>query len=217
MNFNQTLTERVTDLVVAALRDIQYREKSIPISISARHVHLTKEMIAQLFEDNYQLHPLKDLSQPNQFAAEETVELIGPKGSIQKVRILGPERSHSQVEISLSDARKLGIKVPVRSSGNLTGTPGIRLRTSMAEIALEQGLIIADRHIHMTMRDAEKFLVQNGEKVDIVVEGIKGGVFSGVTIRISEDYCLDCHLDTDDANAFQIQPGQRALIKKPLP
>ncbi|MDF2631502.1 MAG: Propanediol utilization protein [Caproiciproducens sp.] len=217
MNCNQTVIEHVTALVVAALQDIEYREKSIPISISARHIHLPKEMIAQLFGENYQLHPLKDLSQPNQFAAKETVELIGPKGSIQKVRILGPERSNPQVEISLSDARKLGIEAPVRSSGNLNGTPGIRLRTPMAEIVLNQGVIIADRHIHMTARDAKRFLVQDGEKVDVVVGGVKGGVLGGVTIRVSEDYCLDCHLDTDDANAFQIQPLQRALIKKLLP
>ncbi len=217
MNCNQTVIEHITALVVAALQDIEYREKSIPISISARHIHLPKEMIAQLFGENYQLHPLKDLSQPNQFAAKETVELIGPKGSIQKVRILGPARSHPQVEVSLSDARKLGIEAPVRSSGNLNGTPGIRLRTPMAEIVLNQGVIIADRHIHMTMSDAKRFLVQDGEKVDVVVEGVKGGVLGGVTIRVREDYCLDCHLDTDDANAFQIQPLQRALIKKLLP
>lgn len=214
MNDNQMAIERITELVVAALRDIEYREKSIPISISARHVHLTKEMMALLFGKNYQLHSLKDLSQPNQFAAEETVDLIGPKGNINKVRILGPERSYTQVEISLSDARKLGIQALVRSSGNTAGTPGVRLRTPMAEILLKQGVIIPDRHIHMTPQDAEKFLVQNGKKVNLVIEGEKGGELANVIIRVGGEYRLDCHLDTDDANAFQIQPEQRALIKK---
>lgn len=206
--------EVLTNIVVDVMEEMGLLGNLVPTGISARHVHLTREHIDLLFGKGYQLTALKPLSQPGQFAANETVNLVGPKGSIQKVRVLGPERSQSQVEVAQSDARRLGIAAPVRSSGNLAGSPGILLQTPAGEVKLNQGVIIPDRHIHMTPADAARFGVKDGEKVSVSVSGEKGGRMENVTIRVSEQYALDFHIDTDDANAFLIRQGQMARVKK---
>lgn len=211
-----TLSEEdITRLVLETLAQVDDHPVYVPTGISVRHVHLEHSHLEKLFGPGYQLTFRKDLSQPGQFAAEETVDLIGPKGTIKKVRILGPVRKQTQVELALSDGRRLGIQPPVRTSGDLGGSPGIIIRGPLAEITISEGVIIADRHIHMTPKLAQRYQVTNGEKVRVVIEGEKSGSFDDVTIRVSEQYALDFHIDTDDGNAFLLKQGQLvSLVKK---
>lgn len=212
MSCDNTLVEQVTKLVLESLQQYGEVKTEVPVGVSARHIHLEKDHIKILFGEEYQLTLLKPLSQPGQYAAEETVELTGPKGKIPKVRVLGPERPQTQVEITATDARKLGVNAPVRTSGDLKGTPGITITGPKGEITIAEGVIIADRHIHMTPDDANRFGVADGQKVKLLAEGEKGGVFNNVKIRVSDKYALDCHIDTDDASAFQISQGQLLKI-----
>lgn len=212
MGYDKMLVEQVTRLVIESLQKFCETRTDVPVGISARHVHLTREHVDQLFGTGYQLTYLKPLSQPGQFAANETVDLIGPKGTLAKVRVLGPERPQTQVEVAMSDARKLGLKALVRTSGDLKGTAGTTLRGPRGEITITEGVIIADRHIHMTPEEARCFNVKDGQKVSLLVNGDKGGQLHNVSIRVSPNYALDCHIDTDDASAFQIQQGQIVSI-----
>lgn len=214
MEHDKATVELITKLVVESLQQYSDMQNEVPIGISARHLHLSKKDLNKLFGENYILTEFKKLSQPGQFAAEETVDLIGPKGTIPKVRILGPERPNTQIEVALSDARKLGINPPVRTSGNIKGTPGIILRGPKGDLDISEGVIIADRHIHMTPVNAVNFDVIDGQKIGLLVEGDKGGIMRNVVIRVSEKYALDCHIDTDDASAFQIRQGQMLKIEK---
>lgn len=214
MSCDNELVEQITKLVLESLQQYGGVKSEVPVGVSARHIHLEKDHLKILFGEDYQLTQLKPLSQPGQYAAEETVEIKGPKGSIQKVRILGPVRPQTQVEISATDARKLGITAPVRTSGNLKGTPGITIIGPKGEITVSEGVIIADRHIHMTPDDARIYGVADGQKVKLLVDGEKGGVLHNVTIRVSDKYALDCHIDTDDASAFQINQNQLLKILK---
>lgn len=184
----------------------------IPIGVSARHVHLAQAEVEQLFGENYQLTPKFELSQPGQFAAEETVVIAGPKGSIERVRILGPARSLSQVEVSWTDAMKLGIKPPLRISGDIQGSSPVTLIGPKGSAVLNEGLIIAQAHIHMSPEDSAKFNVVDGQSVQIKVEGIRPIILSNVVIRVSERYRLEMHIDTDEANAGLIQQGTLAEI-----
>ncbi len=212
MGYNDDLAELVSGMVVKTVYDMGLLGAAVPIGISARHVHLTEEHIRILFGSDYELTQFKALSQPGQFAANEKVEVIGPKGSVKNVRVLGPMRTQSQVELALSDTRSLGISAVVRSSGDLAGTPPVVLKTERGEVRLNQGVIVPERHIHMTPRDAEKFQVSDGQSVGIEITGPKGGIMQNVIIRVSSSYVLDCHIDTDDANAFQISQGQMAKL-----
>ena len=172
------------------------------VETSARHIHLTEEHIAVLFGEGHQLTNKKDLSQPGQFACEEKVELVGPKSSI-KVSVLGPARKDTQVELSFTDARTLGLKnVPVRESGDIAGTPGIKLVGPCGEIEIEKGCIIAKRHIHMTPEDAEKFGVKDKDVVKVAIKDTgRAVIFDDVVVRVSSTYALAMHIDTDEANA----------------
>jgi len=214
MSCDNALVEQVTKLVLESLKQYSEIKTEVPVGVSARHIHLEKDHLRILFGEDYQLTQLKPLSQPGQYAAEETVEIKGPKGSIPKVRVLGPVRPQTQVEITATDARKLGITAPVRTSGDLKGTPGITIIGPKGEITVSEGVIIADRHIHMTPNDAKIYGVADGQKVKLLVDGEKGGVLHNVTIRISDKYALDCHIDTDDASAFQINQNQLLKILK---
>ncbi len=172
------------------------------VETSARHIHLTNEHIETLFGKGHTLTNKKDLSQPGQFACEEKVTLVGEKGSL-KVSVLGPARKETQVELSYTNARTLGLKnVPVRESGDVSGTPGIKLVGPCGEIDLDHGCIIAKRHIHMTPKDAEEFKVKDKDivKVRINSEG-RALIFDDVVVRVSENYALAMHIDTDEANA----------------
>ena len=184
----------------------------VPVGISNRHIHLSQEHIEALFGVGYSLTKMKDLSQPGQFACEETVTLIGPKGTIPGVRILGPARKSSQVELSSTDTFKLGVKPPVRDSGKIEGTPGIDVEGPKGLVHLEQGVIIAARHLHMTPEDASKYSVEDGQHVQAIVQGPRGGVLEKVLVRVNPDYALDLHVDTDEGNAFGLVNGQQLEI-----
>ena len=177
-------------------------ENKFIVETSAHHVHLTEEHIAVLFGEGAVLHNKKDLSQPGQFACEEQVNIVGPKGTINKVRILGPARPHSQVEVSATDARVLGVKAPVRESGDVEGTPGVKLVGPCGEIDLEDGVIIAKRHIHMTPADAEAFGVSDKQVVCVKLDTPdRALIFGDVVVRVSSKFALAMHIDTDECNA----------------
>jgi len=189
-------------------------DKLVPAGISARHLHLSREHVEVLFGKGYNLTILKELSQPGQFAANETVAVVGPKGKFDKVRILGPERKRTQVEVSAADARTLGVPMEVRNSGDIDGTPGVKLVGPAGSVEIECGVILAERHIHMHPTDAERFGVKNGDKVNVVVPGVRGGLLGNTSIRVHEEYKLDLHIDVDEANALLITQGQMLEISK---
>lgn len=183
----------------------------VSVGVSARHVHLTDEDIKILFGENYKLNKKNDLSQPGQYACLEQVELKGPKGTIQRVRILGPERRKTQVEISKTDCFALGITAPVRNSGDLNGASEITIIGPVGEVT-KNAAIIAARHIHATKEDAIKYGFLNKEMVSVNVVGEKGGVLNNVYVRLSDDFCYELHLDTDDANSFLIKNGDEVEL-----
>lgn len=210
-NLVQKIVEEVLQQVLKKQPSSQYDGK-IPIGVSARHVHLAQAEVEKLFGENYQLTPKFELSQPGQFAAEETVVIAGPKGSIERVRILGPARSLSQVEVSWTDAMKLGMKPPLRISGDIKGSSPVTLIGPKGSVVLNEGLIIAQAHIHMSPADSVRFQVADGQSVQIKVEGIRPIILSNVIIRVSDRYRLEMHIDTDEANAGLIQQGALAEI-----
>lgn len=189
------------------------KEKEIPVGISNRHIHLSKEGKEKLFGKGYEFQKLKDLTQNGQYAAKETVTLIGKKGIIENVRVLGPERKETQVEISKGDSVKLGIQAPVRDSGDLIGTPGLVVLGPNGCIELEKGVIIAKRHIHMSEKDAEKYRVRNGDLVNIEISGERGGELKNTLIRVNKDFSLECHLDIEEANAMGVTKDLKIKIK----
>lgn len=176
--------------------------KQFLIETSARHAHITKEALVTLFGDGAELDNKKDLSQPGQFATSKKIEVVGPKGSM-KLTILGPERSANQVEISLTDARSLGLVAPIRESGDIKGSGACKIVGPCGEIELTEGVIAAKRHIHMTPSDAEELNVTNGEIVNVRVinESGRAIIFGDVVVRVSPSYALAMHVDTDEANA----------------
>jgi putative phosphotransacetylase len=176
--------------------------KEFIVETSARHVHVTKETLAVLFGEGFQLEVKKMLSQPGQFASNQKVEVVGPKGSL-KCSILGPERKADQVELSFTDARTIGVPGVVRESGDVSGTPGCILRGPAGEVEIKEGVIVAKRHIHMTPKDAEEFGVTNGEIVSVKVSTGNGRetIFGDTVIRVSSSYALAMHIDTDECNA----------------
>ena len=172
------------------------------VEVSARHIHLNREDMDLLFGAGSELHPMKELSQPGQYASEEKVTLVGPKGK-SSVRVLGPLRNETQVELSLTDARSLGVKAMIRESGDLEGTTGdLTLVGPAGEKAITSGVIAAKRHVHMTPADAERFGVENGEIVNVKIDTDgRSVVFGDTVIRVSDKYSLAMHIDTDEANA----------------
>ena len=170
------------------------------IETSARHVHLTAETVETLFGKGHQLTKKKDLSQPGQFACEEKVTVIGPKGSL-KASILGPVRPADQVEISLTDARSIGVVAPIRESGDVAGTGACRIEGPCGSVEIAEGVIAAKRHIHMTPADAETFGVSDKEIVKVKLDTARALVFGDVVVRVSDSYALAMHIDTDESNA----------------
>ncbi len=173
----------------------------VTVNVSNRHIHLSKEDLEGLFGKGHELVSLKDLMQTGQYAAAETVVLCGPKGEIPKVRVLGPVRGKTQVEISGTDQFVLGIKAPVRASGKLDGTPGITIRGPAGEINLKEGLVRALRHIHMSRQDADRMGIHSGEMVNVRLVGDRSTICEGVLIRADDKSVLEMHIDTDEANA----------------
>ncbi|KAA6330710.1 Phosphate propanoyltransferase [termite gut metagenome] len=187
----------------------------IPIGISGRHVHVTKDTLIQLFGPDYELTFFKSLSQPGQFAANEKVKLISPSGKeLDNVRILGPVRKFNQVEISNSDAIRGGFTAPVRSSGDVRGSGRCTIVGPAGAVRLPDGVIIADRHIHITPALALLYEVKDGDRVKLRVAGAKGATLNNVLIRVSEQYALEAHLDTDDGAALMLVTGVEGFLSK---
>jgi len=198
---NQRLIETIVEEVVFQLNGIKANSYSIPIAVSARHCHLSIGDLEELFGEGFKLTKKADLSQPGQFAANEFVTIVGPRGSIEKVRILGPARNMTQVEISQTDSIKLGVKPPLRESGNLEGSAPVTIVGPKGSIYKKEGLIIAQAHIHMNPDEAQNQGVEDGEYVKIEVQGERPITFGKVLIRVSPRYKLEMHVDTDEANA----------------
>ncbi len=179
-------------------------QNSFLVEVSARHVHLTQEDVEKLFGQGKTLTYVRDLSQPGQFVCEERVDIVGPKRTIPNVVILGPVRSKSQVEVALTDCFTLGAIAPVRESGDLAGTPGIRLHGPAGDLDLEKGLVVAKRHIHMPPADAERLGVQDKQIVQVKVDTTRPLIFGDCVVRVNPQYALSMHVDTDEANAAAI-------------
>nr|WP_312213936.1 ethanolamine utilization phosphate acetyltransferase EutD [Clostridioides sp.] len=190
------------------------KEAFIEVEASGRHVHLSKAEMEALFGKGYELTKAKDLSQPGQYACKERVMITGPKGSLKNVIVLGPCRSNTQVEVSLTDLASLGLKAPVKQSGDLAGTPGLKISVDDKEVNVNEGLIVAKRHIHMAPQDAEKFGVHDNEEVNVKVFGNRPLVFEGVVVRVNANYKTYMHIDYDEANACGFQKGTFAKIVK---
>ena len=206
--------EEITRLVVEALEERKHSAHGfvVPIGVSARHIHLTQEHVEVLFGKGYQLTKKKDLMGV-QFASNECVTIVGLKlRAIENVRVLGPVRKQSQVEISATDAIKLGIKAPVRESGNLAGSAPIAVVGPKGVLYLEEGCIIAKRHIHMSPADAAAAGVHDGDIVSVKADNERGTIFNEVLIRVNDSYTLEMHIDTDEANAAKIATGQTGMI-----
>ncbi len=186
---------------VLAKRGFQGTTAEVTVRISNRHAHVDRSTLEALFGKGYELQKLKDLVQPGQYAARETVTIVGPKGQLENVRILGPVRPESQVEISGTDQFILGVRVPVRESGKLDGTPGIRVTGPKGEVDLEKGTIRAMRHVHMLPDDAERMGLKNGDLVTVRLVGDRNTIVESVLVRAKENSALEMHIDTDEANA----------------
>ncbi|MBN1853283.1 MAG: acetate/propionate family kinase [Pirellulales bacterium] len=189
-----------------------HRNEPFPIEVSAHHIHLTQEHVEALFGQGHQLTRQSDLSQPGQFACQEQLRIVGPKGSIERVRVLGPTRKATQVEISMTEQFKLGIHPPIRESGDLAGTPGCTLEGPAGNVTLDQGVICALRHIHMTPADALRYGVKDKSTVRVRVPGDRELIFGDVRIRVDPNFRLAMHIDTDEANAANLQTGVLGYI-----
>jgi putative phosphotransacetylase len=179
----------------------------IPAAVSARHIHLCRKDLEALFGPGAVLTPLRELSQPGQFASNQTLEIAGPKGTLTKVRVLGPERDSTQVEVSISDSFTLGIKPVIRMSGSIDGTPGCTLIGPAGRVELARGLIVAARHIHMSDEQAAAYGLKNGDSVSLKVPPPREGIIGGIVVRAGAGYDLELHLDTDEANGSSIGAG----------
>lgn len=192
-----------------------YQNNLVEIEASGRHIHLAKNDVEKLFGKHYTLKKVKELSQPGQFVCQERLTLVGPKGAIHNVVVLGPEREETQVEVSLTDAQELGISVPIRDSGDIAGSASITIVGPAGVVFLKEGLIVARSHIHMTPLDAKKFNLVNGELVRVNVKSQRPLIFENIVIRISQKYQTRMHIDYDEANACCFQPKMYGeIIKK---
>ena len=205
--------EMATILTEKILESVQHYENfRIPIGVSNRHVHVSRADLDRLYGKDYALTRKSELGQPGQFAANETVTLQGPKGTFEHVRILGPVRSQSQVEISKTDSFRLGVKAPIALSGHLQGTPGITLIGPRRTVDLPCGVIIAKRHIHMTPAQAAARHLKDGQIVDVETFGERRGILGDVIIRVSDTAGLEMHIDVDEANACSLSNHDYVMI-----
>ena len=208
--------ELIARLVMEAMEKRKQTDNGfmVPIGVSARHIHLTQEHVEILFGKGYELTKKKELM-GGQFASNEVVTIVGLKlRAIENVRVLGPVRSKSQVEISATDAIKLGVKAPIRPSGDIKGSAAIAVVGPRGVVYLEEGCIIAQRHIHMAPKDAMAAGVKDGDVVSVKADNERGTVFNHVQIRVDESFTLEMHIDTDEANAAKIATGQTVMIIK---
>lgn len=196
--------EDIVQAVVQAL--------TIEIEASGRHVHLTREAVERLFGPDHRLTPTKPLSQPGQFACAERVDVIGPRGTLKNVAVLGPERKECQVEVSATDAVVLGLKPPVRQSGDTKGSCPVTLKVGERTLELDHGLIIAQRHVHLTPEDARRFGVRDGQSVGLKCLTSRPAILEDTVIRVSDRFATYIHLDYDEANAVGWHKGDRARL-----
>ncbi len=188
--------------------------KPVIVGVSNRHLHLSQDDLETLFGPGYELTVFKELAQPGQYAAAEQIALVGPKGTIEGVRVLGPVRSKTQIEVSMTDAYKLGVKPPVRESGDLANSAPITIEGPSGSVELKDGVILAWRHIHMHTSDAEARGLKDKDVVSVRVGGPRGIVFENVIVRVRDDYALEMHVDTDEANAALLKNGAEVEILK---
>ena len=186
----------------------------VKIGLSNKHLHLSKEHIDILFGEGHELTPTKPLVQPGQFACEEKVDIVGPKNTLKGIRVLGPARPETQVEVAMTDARTLGIKAPVRESGKLEGTPGCKIVGPCGEVEIDHGVIVALRHVHLSPAQAEEAGVKDKDIVNIKIEGERGLVFNNVLVRSGDAHEREVHLDTDEGNAAGCGPDAVCTIIK---
>lgn len=208
---------KIVTAVLSKLTGYAYnsiQDRPVPVGISNRHLHLSRADLDTLFGAGYQLTPIKDLSQKGQYAAKETVMVAGPKGAFESVRVLGPERSRTQVEIMRSDCYKLGLTAPVRESGRLAGSGSVTLIGPKGTVTLGEGLIVAKRHIHMAPEDAQQYGVQDGEVVSLRCGEERGVVLENVVVRVNPSFVLEAHLDMDEANCADLKNGAPCYIVK---
>ncbi len=212
---DQTTVEDIIKRVMGQIGDVKTAEVAssnddIPVELSGRHVHLCEEDIMELF--GAPLNSAKELSQPGQYLCRERVRLVGPSGVIDNVAVLGPARSKSQIELTLTDARILGVKAPVRQSGDVAGSPGIVLTSGKKMAGLSEGVIVAARHIHMSPVDAARYGVCDNQKVQVHMDGDRPTVFKDVTVRVNKDYRLAMHIDFDEGNSCGLGKNARGRI-----
>lgn len=209
----ENLVDLVTSSVVNILKQ-KTNDTGIKVGVSARHVHLSQSDLETLFGKGHELTPKKMLM-GDQFAAEECVTLVSPSlRTIEGVRVLGPVRSQSQIEISRTDTFKLKVSPPVRPSGEVAGSAAMALVGPVGSVFLNEGTIIANRHIHMTVEDAEKYGIRDNDIVDVEIQNAKPTKYFNVQVRVREDFNTEMHIDTDDANAAGIKTGDHVLILK---
>ena len=218
MNYSEA---QIRDLVGKIVENVKKNaapacDGDVPVGISNRHIHLTREHVEILFGKGYELTKLKDLSQPGQYACKEQLTIVGPSmRAIEGVRVLGPERKASQVEISRTDSFTLKVKPPVRESGDIKGSAPVTIIGPKGIVTLNEGCIIANRHIHMSLDEAKQYNVTDGEYVDVLLCGERKSMFYDVQIRAHKDFRLEMHIDTDDANAAGVGNGAKVkLIKR---
>ena len=212
---DQTMINEIVGQVVAVLSKLGAEDgvgKGIPVGISNRHIHLSADDCEKLFGFDHGLTPKKELKQIGEFAAEETVTLVGRKGVIQGVRVLGPLRQVTQIEISRTDGFSLGIMPPLRDSGDIDQSAGIVVVGPSGAITLKNGVICANRHIHMHTDDAIRFGVRDNDRIQVEVDGPRGCIFKNVLVRVRPSFCLEFHIDTDEANAVGLKNDDQVSL-----
>lgn len=215
MAYNEQLVAEIVSRVMAQCTGSTSGNDTVPVGVSNRHIHLSAEHLEILFGKGYELTPIKDLSQPGQFACKEQLTIIGPSlRAIEGVRVLGPVRKESQVEISRTDSFVLKVKPPVRESGDIKGSAPITIIGPKGSVTLKEGCIIANRHIHMSEEEGKQFGLNDGDYVTVEVNGERRTTFYDVQVRVNKAFRLEMHIDTDDANAAGIGNGARVTIRK---
>lgn len=215
MAYDNNIVAEIVGRVMAELGENGGTNDTVPVGVSNRHIHLSTADLETLFGSGYELTPIKDLSQPGQFACKETLTIVGPSlRPIENVRVLGPVRKASQVEISRTDSFTLKVKPPVRESGDIAGSAPITIIGPKGVVTLSEGCIIANRHIHMSTDEGAAFGLKDGDYVDVEVSGARRTKFYDVQVRVHKDFRLEMHIDTDDANAAGIGNGAKVKIVK---
>ena len=216
MAYDDKIVAEIVSRVMAGLGNNATSDNDVvPVGVSNRHIHLSTADLETLFGKGYELTPIKDLSQPGQFACKETLTIVGPSlRPIENVRVLGPVRKASQVEISRTDSFTLKVKPPVRESGDIAGSAPVTIIGPKGVVTLKEGCIIANRHIHMSTDEGAAFGLADGQYVDVEVEGARRTKFYDVQVRVHKDFRLEMHIDTDDANAAGIGNGAKVKIVK---